>query len=39
MAHLTGIPVRVERAARLGGNGSGMAREAIKGSSEKLPTV
>jgi formate dehydrogenase len=39
MAHLSGIPVRVERAARLGGNGSDPAREAVKSSSEKLPTV
>jgi formate dehydrogenase len=39
MAHLSGIPVRVGRAARLGGNGSDPAREAIESSSEKLPTV
>jgi formate dehydrogenase len=39
MAHLTGIPVRVERAARLGGNGSDPAREAVKGAPEKLPSV
>jgi hypothetical protein len=39
LAHLTGIPVRVARAARIEGNGSVSARESTPASPEELPAA